>query len=113
MSASANGSRAPGADSDGRCPNRVLESRAMPSHLEIRRFGRQMNQHDAEKISNLLYPADYRPVQHGQAPDLILLHTCSVREKAERKLSSELAELLPLKRRHPQLVIGVGGCVAQ
>jgi tRNA-2-methylthio-N6-dimethylallyladenosine synthase len=72
-----------------------------------------MNQHDAEKISNLLYHADYRPADAGQTPDLILLHTCSVREKAERKLYSELAELLPLKRRNPQLVIGVGGCVAQ
>lgn len=85
----------------------------MPSHFEIRTFGCQMNQHDAEKISNLLYHADYRPVDAGQVPDLILLHTCSVREKAERKLYNELAELVPLKRRNPQLVIGVGGCVAQ
>jgi tRNA-2-methylthio-N6-dimethylallyladenosine synthase len=85
----------------------------MPLHFEIRTFGCQMNQHDAEKISNLLHHADYRPADPGQTPDLILLHTCSVREKAERKLYSELAELLPLKRRHPQLLIGVGGCVAQ
>src|SRR5688572_12562300 len=103
----------PSAGARRRCPDMVLESAAMPSRFEIRTFGCQMNQHDAEKISNLLHHADYRPVESGQAPDLILLHTCSVREKAERKLYSELAELMPLKRRNPQLVIGVGGCVAQ
>src|SRR5262245_19652172 len=115
--ASASGRVDPGRRADGGCPfrvrERVLESAAMPSHFEIRTFGCQMNQHDAEKISNLLYHADYRPANAGQTPDLILLHTCSVREKAERKLYSELAELVPLKRRHPQLLIGVGGCVAQ
>ena len=66
----------------------------MSARFHLRTFGCQMNQHDAEKITNLLYHAGYRPDGAGRAtPSSILVHTCSVRDKAEQKLYSELGGL--------------------
>jgi tRNA-2-methylthio-N6-dimethylallyladenosine synthase len=79
----------------------------------LRTFGCQMNQHDAEKMANLLVCSDYRPAEQPQDADVLLIHTCSVRERAEHKLYSELGALAQYKRARPGLVIGVGGCVAQ
>jgi tRNA-2-methylthio-N6-dimethylallyladenosine synthase len=80
-------------------------------HLRV--FGCQMNQHDAQKIGNLLHHAGYRPCERPQDADLLLIHTCSVRDKAEQKLYSELGPWLREKDRRPDLLVGVGGCVAQ
>jgi len=85
----------------------------MSQRFEIRTFGCQMNQHDAEKLRNLLHHADYREAEAGAAPDLVLIHTCSVRDKAENRLYTELGWLGLDKRERPDLIIGVGGCVAQ
>jgi tRNA-2-methylthio-N6-dimethylallyladenosine synthase len=85
----------------------------MGGRYKLRVFGCQMNQHDAEKIANLLHHEHYRSTTSTDAADLILVHTCSVRDKAEQKLYSELGALSDLKRARPDLVIGVGGCVAQ
>jgi tRNA-2-methylthio-N6-dimethylallyladenosine synthase len=85
----------------------------MSRSFYLRVFGCQMNQHDAEKIGNLLYHADYLATDTIGAADLILIHTCSVREKAESKLYSELGAIRRLKRERPELIVGVGGCVAQ
>jgi tRNA-2-methylthio-N6-dimethylallyladenosine synthase len=76
-------------------------------------FGCQMNQHDAQKISNLLYHRGFRPAAAPAEADLVLVYTCSVREKAEHKLYTEIGELARLKARRPDLLLGVGGCVAQ
>jgi tRNA-2-methylthio-N6-dimethylallyladenosine synthase len=76
-------------------------------------FGCQMNQHDAEKISNLLYHSGFRPAPDPSEADLVLVYTCSVREKAEHKLYTEIGELGRLKANRPDLLIGAGGCVAQ
>jgi tRNA-2-methylthio-N6-dimethylallyladenosine synthase len=72
-----------------------------------------MNQHDAEKITNLLYHEGLRPASDLHEADLVLIHTCSVREKAEQKLYTELGTLNQLKRAKPDLLLGVSGCVAQ
>jgi tRNA-2-methylthio-N6-dimethylallyladenosine synthase len=85
----------------------------MPGLFHIRTFGCQMNQHDAEKMANLLHHAGYRPAPEADAADVVLIHTCSIREKAESKLYSELGSLLESKRRRPDLIVGVAGCVAQ
>ena len=79
----------------------------------LRTFGCQMNRHDAEKIANLLHHEGYRPTGQADDADLILVHTCSVRDKAEQKLYSELGGYAGLKAGRRDLVIGVGGCVAQ
>ncbi|MCE2392601.1 MAG: tRNA (N6-isopentenyl adenosine(37)-C2)-methylthiotransferase MiaB [Proteobacteria bacterium] len=85
----------------------------MQGRFHIRTFGCQMNQHDAEKMSNLLHHAGYRPAQAPREADVVVVHTCSIREKAEHKLYSELGGLLERKQQRPDLVVGVGGCVAQ
>jgi tRNA-2-methylthio-N6-dimethylallyladenosine synthase len=85
----------------------------MSGRYLLRVLGCQMNQHDAEKIANLLCHDGYRPTSSTDDADVILVHTCSVRDKAEQKLYSELGALSDLKAVRPDLLIGVGGCVAQ
>lgn len=76
-------------------------------------FGCQMNMHDSERMAEVLEHAGYAPAASVETADLVLLNTCSVREKAEQKLRSEVGRLGVLKRRRPELLIGVAGCVAQ
>ena len=78
----------------------------------IKTFGCQMNEYDSEKMLSLL-SADYRPVSSAEEAQLVIVNTCSVREKAAHKLYSLLGKLRILKNNNPQLVIGVAGCVAQ
>ncbi|MBX3181483.1 MAG: tRNA (N6-isopentenyl adenosine(37)-C2)-methylthiotransferase MiaB [Polyangiaceae bacterium] len=84
----------------------------MPSYSLIT-FGCQMNQHDSERMEEVLRRAGYVPSEGVEQADVVLLNTCSVREKAEQKLRSEVGRLGVLKRRRPELMIGVAGCVAQ
>src|SRR5688572_4216100 len=84
----------------------------MPSYCVVT-FGCQMNQHDSERIGEVLRGAGYRDVSEPEAADLIVLNTCSIREKAEQKLRSEVGRLGLLKRHRPELAIAVAGCVAQ
>jgi tRNA-2-methylthio-N6-dimethylallyladenosine synthase len=76
-------------------------------------FGCQMNQHDSDRIGEVLEQAGYGETEDPEQADIIVLNTCSVREKAEQKLRSEVGRLGVLKRRRPGLVVGVAGCVAQ
>jgi tRNA-2-methylthio-N6-dimethylallyladenosine synthase len=76
-------------------------------------YGCQMNEHDSQKILSLLEAEGHERTQDPREADCIILNTCSVREKPEQKVYSALGRLLPLKRRKPSLIIGVGGCVAQ
>lgn len=82
-------------------------------HFAIVTFGCQMNQHDSDRIGEVLRGAGLSEVSEPEAADFVLLNTCSVREKAEQKLRSEVGRLGVLKRERPGLVIGVAGCVAQ
>jgi tRNA-2-methylthio-N6-dimethylallyladenosine synthase len=86
---------------------------AVAGRYVVETFGCQMNMHDSDRMEEVL-------VRHGwvRAPsvleaDLIVFNTCSVREKAEQKLRSEVGKLAPLKEANPELVIAVAGCVAQ
>ncbi len=76
-------------------------------------FGCQMNQHDSDRIRDVLEGSGYAPCETLEHADLVLLNTCSVREKAEQKLRSEVGRLGLLKRTRPDLVLAVAGCVAQ
>lgn len=76
-------------------------------------FGCQMNVVDSEQIVALLQGIGYQPVGAPDLADLVLLNTCSVRDKAERKVYGHLGRFKPIKDKRPQLIIGVGGCVAQ
>lgn len=76
-------------------------------------FGCQMNQHDSERMEEVLQAAGYVVAPNPEQASVIVLNTCSVREKAEQKLRSEVGRIALLKRERPDLIIGVAGCVAQ
>lgn len=76
-------------------------------------YGCQMNMHDAEKAAHLLEKRGLRKTADQEEADLILLLTCSVREKAEAKVFGKLGEMKDLKRRKPHLLLGIGGCMTQ
>jgi len=81
--------------------------------LYIRTFGCQMNEYDSAKMADVLADAEgYEVVDDPAAADMILFNTCSVREKAQEKVFSDLGRVRQLKRERPELLIGVGGCVA-
>ena len=85
----------------------------MDKKLYIKTYGCQMNEYDSGKISDLL--AESNNVSETSSPaeaDIILFNTCSVREKAEEKVFSDLGRIKHLKRKNPNLIVGVGGCVA-
>jgi tRNA-2-methylthio-N6-dimethylallyladenosine synthase len=78
----------------------------------IKTFGCQMNVADSEQMA-LLLAQDYAPTDRVEDADLYLINTCAIRRKAEQKVRSLLGGLQVLKQRHPQMLIGIGGCVAQ
>jgi len=81
--------------------------------LFIKTFGCQMNVYDSEKISDLLETVmDIRLVDNPADAEVLIVNTCSVREKAEQKLYSQLGRWCQLKKLKPSTIIGVGGCVA-
>jgi tRNA-2-methylthio-N6-dimethylallyladenosine synthase len=81
--------------------------------LYIRTFGCQMNEYDSDKMADVLRAADgLVPTDRPEDADVILFNTCSVREKAQEKVFSDLGRVRHLKQLKPGLVIGVGGCVA-
>jgi tRNA-2-methylthio-N6-dimethylallyladenosine synthase len=85
----------------------------MSRKLYIRTFGCQMNEYDSAKMADVLNAAEGAVVTDSpDDADVILFNTCSVREKAQEKVFSDLGRVKHLKQRNPHLVIGVGGCVA-
>lgn len=81
--------------------------------FQLLTYGCQMNKHDAEKIAHLLIDMGYEKTEDQEEAHLILLLTCSVREKAESKVFGKLGELKALKRKNPRLLLGIGGCMTQ
>ncbi|HSH55182.1 MAG TPA: tRNA (N6-isopentenyl adenosine(37)-C2)-methylthiotransferase MiaB [Methylotenera sp.] len=93
--------------------NLAVAKVATPKKVFIKTFGCQMNEYDSSRMADMLH-ADNGMIetQTPEDADVILLNTCSVREKAEEKVFSHLGRFIPLKKANPNLVIGVGGCVA-
>jgi len=83
------------------------------SKLHIRTFGCQMNEYDSNKMSDVLkHSHGLELTDDINQADVLLVNTCSIREKAEEKLFHQLGRWKKLKTNNPNLVIGVGGCVA-
>ncbi|MBV6272999.1 tRNA (N6-isopentenyl adenosine(37)-C2)-methylthiotransferase MiaB [Alcaligenaceae bacterium CGII-47] len=81
--------------------------------LFIRTFGCQMNEYDSDKMADVLHATQGAELtQDPEEADIIIFNTCSVREKAQEKVFSDLGRVQRLKQKNPNLVIGVGGCVA-
>ncbi len=85
----------------------------MSGKLFIKTFGCQMNEYDSAKIADLLSESHgYELTERAEEADLLLLNTCSIREKAQEKVFSQLGRWRPWKVKRPDLILGVGGCVA-
>ncbi len=83
------------------------------SKLFLITYGCQMNEYDSERVAGLLKSRSWELCDRPEDADLILLNTCSIREKAEDKVYSQLGALKRFKRTRPDLIIGVMGCMAQ
>jgi len=83
----------------------------MQYFIEI--WGCQMNEHDAEILAGLLEQLGYKKTEDEAQADLIILYTCCVREKAEQKVLARLGELKRYKQINPNLILAMGGCMAQ
>ncbi|GGW75865.1 tRNA (N6-isopentenyl adenosine(37)-C2)-methylthiotransferase MiaB [Alteromonas halophila] len=85
----------------------------MTKKLYIKTWGCQMNEYDSDKMANLLDSTHgYSEAAEPEEADVILLNTCSIREKAQEKVFHQLGRWKNLKQTNPDLIIGVGGCVA-
>jgi tRNA-2-methylthio-N6-dimethylallyladenosine synthase len=81
--------------------------------LYIKTMGCQMNEYDSDKMADVLHESHgYELTSNPDEADLLLVNTCSIREKAQEKVFSELGRWRPLKEKRPDVMIGVGGCVA-
>ena len=85
----------------------------MPKKLYIRTFGCQMNEYDSDRMADVLHAAEGLTLAaRPEDADVILFNTCSVREKAQERVFHDLGRVRALKAQRPDLIIGVGGCVA-
>jgi len=85
----------------------------MPGKVYVKTFGCQMNEYDSGKMLDVLNDSHgLELTKDPEEADVLLLNTCSIREKAQEKVFSQLGRWRMLKERRPELVIGVGGCVA-
>ena len=84
-----------------------------PRKVFIKTFGCQMNEYDSSRMADMLHSSEgMLTTDNVDEADVILLNTCSIREKSEDKVFSHLGRFIPLKEKNPDLIIGVGGCVA-
>ena len=85
----------------------------MPGKVFVKTFGCQMNEYDSQKMRDVLRQSHgLEETDQAEQADVLLLNTCSIREKAQEKVFSQLGQWRPWKEANPALVIGVGGCVA-
>ncbi len=85
----------------------------MPKKLYIQTHGCQMNEYDSNRMRDLLGESHAMiPAETPEEADVLLLNTCSIREKAQEKVFHQLGRWKHLKQKNPELIIGVGGCVA-
>jgi tRNA-2-methylthio-N6-dimethylallyladenosine synthase len=84
-----------------------------PRRLFIQSFGCQMNDYDVERMQEVLGRSGFASVDSADDADLIVINTCSVREKAEAKVASAAGRFKELKDKRPGVVLAIGGCVAQ
>jgi tRNA-2-methylthio-N6-dimethylallyladenosine synthase len=90
-----------------------MKTGLMKGKLYIKTHGCQMNEYDSGKMADVLAAShDLELTEREDEADVILINTCSIREKAQEKVFSQLGRWRQLKKKNPEVVIGVGGCVA-
>src|SRR5512138_1092789 len=90
---------------DGRCH--------MPRFYHVTTFGCQMNAHDSERIKGMLEELGLGEAASQDEADVIVLNTCTIREKPDTKFAAYMGNAAALKRAQPDTVIAVGGCYAE
>jgi tRNA-2-methylthio-N6-dimethylallyladenosine synthase len=89
------------------------DKNAYKGHFYIESYGCQMNFSDSEIVASILYEEGYGATRNYEEADLILLNTCSIREKAEQTVRKRLTEFKKLKKAKPATLVGVLGCMAE
>jgi tRNA-2-methylthio-N6-dimethylallyladenosine synthase len=85
----------------------------MSKKFYLKTFGCQMNFNDSERLKGILRTMGYEPTENWEEADLILLNTCTIREKPDQKVMSHLGEYKKVKEKNPSALIAVSGCLAQ
>jgi tRNA-2-methylthio-N6-dimethylallyladenosine synthase len=85
----------------------------MSKKIYIETFGCQMNFHDSDRMKRLLLADSFEITENEKEADAAILNTCSIRDKAEKKVLSRIGRLRRLKKKNPDFVIGISGCMAQ
>lgn len=91
----------------------ALPTAAAPRRVFIESFGCQMNDYDVARMVEVLRKSGYERIEEAEQADLIVINTCSIREKAENKAASAAGRYRPLKEKNPSLIVALGGCLAQ
>ncbi len=94
-------------------PNELKTYLKLRPTFHIRTFGCQMNVHDSERLAGVLEGEGYSFVTSQESADLVVINTCSVRDKADQKFFSDLGRLKKVKALRPEMKIAVAGCIAQ
>ncbi|MGN1039823.1 MAG: MiaB/RimO family radical SAM methylthiotransferase, partial [Candidatus Fimimonas sp.] len=79
----------------------------------IHTYGCQMNVHDSEKIAGILQSLGYVPCNEAEDADVVVFNTCCIRETAEQKIYGHLGQLKKIKRKKPEMIVAVCGCMSQ
>ena len=90
-----------------------IENRIGQKRYFIATYGCQMNEHDSEKLAGMLSNMSYLECDYKEEADLIIFNTCCVRENAELKVYGNLGQLKPLKKKKPDMIIAICGCMMQ
>ncbi len=85
----------------------------MSRFFHISTMGCQMNEYDSDFLGQVLISSNYLPTDNPRQADIILINTCTVRAKAAQKAFSLLGRMVSLKKRNPELILGITGCLAQ
>ena len=85
----------------------------MSRYFHIATMGCQMNEYDSDYLGQVLVSFNYLPTDNPKQADVILVNTCTVRAKAAQKAFSLLGRMVPLKKKNPELILGITGCLAQ
>jgi len=91
----------------------IQDTNRFTKHFFIESYGCQMNFADSEVVASILNYEGFGATRNVEEADIILLNTCSIRDKAEHTIRQRLTEFKKLKKRHPALLIGVLGCMAE
>jgi tRNA-2-methylthio-N6-dimethylallyladenosine synthase len=90
-----------------------LQKIGVGKFYKIQTYGCQGNEADGETMAGILNDMGYQPTEDEALADIILINTCAIRENAENRIWGELGRLKAMKRRHPDLILGLCGCMAQ